>query len=305
MWQSLWMIASTFFYAAYGVCLKFAGVEGLSAWEILFYRSVFGTVVFFVLMHRAGVVLGTHRAAAHAVRSIAGVCAIAAGIYSISHLNIGLAMTLNFTAPLFLGTFVVVYSLLHHARINWGLMGSLVLGFAGVVVLLGPTIAPEEYFSAAIGLTAGMCTALATGFVRRLGSYHEPDSRIIFYLMLAGTVVGIVAVSFTGGFAAWNGKSALLILGFSVCSTLSQLTLTRAFSHGNMVFTGALQYSVILFSALLGFLFFDESITVLTVVGMVIIVVSGLCASWFTKKEQAHHKKAHEERHAPRKVSEP
>ncbi len=285
--QSLWMVASAVFYALYGMSLKYAGALGVGAWEVLFYRSFFGLVVFFILMHRSGIVLSTTHGAAHLVRSVAGTGAIAAGIYSISHLNLGLAMTLNYTAPLFLGTFVVLYSLAHHARINWGLMGSLALGFAGVIVLLGPTIGPSEYAAAAVGLGAGLCTALATGFVKRLGNYHEPDARIIFYLMLAGSVVGIVAVAFSGGFSAVTGEMALWILAFCVCSTLGQLLLTRAFSHGNMVLAGALQYSVILFSTILGVWVFDDTVTAAASLGMVLIVVSGLAASWFTKREGA------------------
>ena len=185
--QSLWMVVAAVFYAVYGVCIKFASLEGIGAWEVLFYRSFFGLVVFFIMMHREGTSMRTQHPWAHAVRSLAGVAAIVAGIYSLSHLNLGLAMTLNYTAPLFLGTFVVIWSLLHHSHINWGLMASLAAGFAGVVILLGPTIGPDEYFAAGVGIAAGGFTALATGFVKRLGSYHEPLSRIIFFLMLAGS----------------------------------------------------------------------------------------------------------------------
>ena len=53
-----------------------------------------------------------------------------------------------------------------------------------------------------------------------------------------------------------------------------------------MVLTGALQYSVILFSSILGVVVFGETVTAAIVTGMVIIVVAGLSASWFTKREQ-------------------
>ena len=52
-----------------------------------------------------------------------------------------------------------------------------------------------------------------------------------------------------------------------------------------MVLAGALQYSVILFSTLLGVWVLGDEVTLVAAVGMVIIVVSGLAASWFTKKE--------------------
>ena len=284
--QSLWMVVAAVFYAFYGVFIKWAGELGVGSWQVLFYRSFFGLVLFYIMMRSKGVAPGTRHPASHAVRSIAGTGAIIAGIYSISHLNLGLAMTLNYTAPLFLGVFVVGYSLMHHARINWGLMLSLVTGFIGVLVLLGPTIGPHEYFAAGVGLTAGLCTAVATGFVKRLGMYREPEPRIIFYLMLAGTVCGAAGVVSMGGFTPWTLERFYWIAGLSICAALGQLTLTRAFSRGNMVLSGALQYSVILFSTVMGEIVFDEAVTLAVVAGMVIIVVSGFSASWFTKKEE-------------------
>lgn len=284
--QSLWMLVAALFYAVYGVCVKLAGAESIGAWEVLFYRSIAGLAVFAVMLQMKGISPATSHPWAHTIRSVAGVTAIAAGIYSIKHLNLGLATTLNYTAPLFLGAFVVIYSLLHHSRINWGLIGSLVLGFVGVVVLLGPTIGPEEYMPAAIGIGGGMCMALATGFVKRLGTWREPDVRIIFYLMLCGTVVGLVGTLAGSGFSSWTVMRVLWLSLLSVCAILGQFTLTRAFSHGNMVLTGALQYSVILFSSILGVVVFGETVTAAIVTGMVIIVVAGLSASWFTKREQ-------------------
>lgn len=283
--QSLWMLVSALFYAMYGTCIKFAGEAGVGSWQILFYRSIFGLILIFCYMRWKGITIQSHHPWDHAVRSIAGTVAIVAGIYSISHLNLGLAMTLNYTSPLFLGMFVVCNSLRKHARINWGLIASLVFGFIGVITLLGPTIQPHEYFAAGVGLLAGGGAALATGFVKRLGTFHEPEGRIMLYLMLAGTLCGTAAVSVTGGFSAWSSENFPWILGLCLCATFGQITLTMAFSRGNMVLSGALLYTIILFSTIVGEVVFHEAVTVTVVIGMIIIVVSGFSASWFTKKE--------------------
>lgn len=78
-------------------------------------------------------------------------------------------MTLNYTAPLFIGCFVLVYAARNKIPVNWKLLSMVLLGFAGVVVLLSPTISPSEYFAAAVGIGAGFFTAVATSFVKRLG----------------------------------------------------------------------------------------------------------------------------------------
>lgn len=128
------MVVAGVFYAFYGVFIKFAGECSISSWQILFYRSVFGMAFFYILMRSKGIRITTRHPVEHIIRSLAGTGAILAGIYSMIHLNLGLAMTLNFTAPLFLGVGVVSFSLFRHQSINWGLIASLVTGFLGVVI---------------------------------------------------------------------------------------------------------------------------------------------------------------------------
>ena len=79
-----------------------------------------------------------------------------------------------------------------HKGINWKLLSTLLLGFLGVVIMLSPTITPDEYFAAAVGLGAGFCTAVATTYVKRLGLMKEPELRILFYFVLIGTLSGLI-----------------------------------------------------------------------------------------------------------------
>lgn len=117
-------------------------------------------------MRFSGITLSTTHPWQHLIRSMCGTLSIICGIYSVSHLNIGLAMTLNYTSPLFVGAYILTTSLLHHARVNWGLMAMVLFGFIGVVIMLGPTIGPHEYYAAVVGLAAGFFTANATTFVK-------------------------------------------------------------------------------------------------------------------------------------------
>ena len=282
--QSLWMVVSALFFAFYAAFVKVANLEGIGAFEILFYRSSFGLIFFFFLMHARGIVITSKYPLHHTIRATIGTTSVLCGIYSISHLNIGLAMTLNYTTPLFIGLFAIVGALLAHRCINWKLIASLIFGFIGVITLLSPTISPEEYGAASIGLCAGLCTAIAASYVKKLGMLGEPEERILFYFVLVGTLAGFIGTLFTGGLSLPNLRGFGSIAGFMICSTLAQMCLTRAFSRGNIVLSGALQYTVILFSTLLGELVFGEPVSVSIVIGMIIIVISGVAASFFTRQ---------------------
>lgn len=284
--QSLWMVVAAFFFALYAVCIKFSSMEGIGSFEVLFYRSFFGLIIFYSMMRMQHITVHTAHPWDHFIRSFVGATAVMAGIYSISHLNVGLAMTLNYTSPLFIGCFTVGILISQHKGINWKLLSTLLLGFLGVVVMLSPTITPDEYFAAAVGIGAGFCTAVATTFVKRLGLMKEPELRILFYFVLIGTICGLTGTLFTGGFTMPTWTAAGAIAGFVVCSTCAQFFLTRAFSRGNLVLSGALQYTVILFSTLMGVFIFGDSVCAMVVIGMVMIVVAGILASIFTRQEK-------------------
>lgn len=284
--QSLWMVVAAFFFALYAICVKFSSVEGIGSFEVLFYRSFFGLVIFYAMMRYRHITVHTVHPADHLIRSFMGAGAVMAGIYSIAHLNVGLAMTLNYTSPLFIGCFTIGILLSKHKGINWKLLSTLLLGFMGVVVMLSPTITPDEYFAAVVGLGSGFCTAVATTYVKRLGLMKEPELRILFYLVLVGSLCGLIGTMFTGGFTMPTATAAIAIAGFAICSTCGQFFLTRAFSRGNLVLSGALQYTVILFSTIMGVFVFDDSVNLTIVAGMVMIVISGILASYFTRLEK-------------------
>ena len=42
------MVVAALFYAFYAVFVKYSGFEGIGSWEILFFRSIFGVVLFYV-----------------------------------------------------------------------------------------------------------------------------------------------------------------------------------------------------------------------------------------------------------------
>ena len=278
------MLTSSLLFAFYAAFIKLSSFSGIGPMEVLFYRSAMGVVVFWAMMRAQGMSIKTQYPIAHGLRSIIGTLAVLCGIYSIAHLNIGLAQTLNYTSPLFLGTFAVGIAIMKSQPINFKLLVALIAGFAGVVIMLGPTISPDEYIYAVVGLCSGVCVAGAVSYVKKLGSLGEPTPRIIFYFVLCGMVAGFIGTLAQGGFHMPQTQAWIYIIGFMVCSNLAQFCLTTAFSHGNLLLCGALQYTVVVFSTILGIVLFGNTVTTAVIVGMTLIVVASIAAGYFVKK---------------------
>ncbi|MDZ4122703.1 MAG: EamA family transporter, partial [Hydrogenophaga sp.] len=81
--QALWMVLASLFFATMGVCIKFASTH-FNSFEIVFYRGLVGVVFLIGLTRAKGVSLRTSLPMMDVWRSVVGVTALTAGLYSIA-----------------------------------------------------------------------------------------------------------------------------------------------------------------------------------------------------------------------------
>ena len=268
--SSLWMIAASFCFALMGTFIKIASAK-LAMGDIVFYRTAINFAVVAVLMRARGTGMSTTCLGLHVRRGVIGNLGLALGFYAITHLPLGTAVTLNYTTPIFLAIVSVV---LLRQRPSAALCLAVLIGFAGILVLLQPTLGPEQYIAALVGLGSGFVTALAYYNVGLLVRAGEPETRVVFYFSLIGTLASLAWLA-VEGFSALDWPTAFLVLGFSLSGTVGQLAMTRAYGRGSALITGAFSYTTIVFSSLFGLLFFDERLEWLGWTGIALVMCSG------------------------------
>ncbi|MFN3377559.1 MAG: DMT family transporter [Burkholderiaceae bacterium] len=287
--QALWMVLAAFLFASMGVCVKIASAH-FNAAELVFYRGLIGMAILWALSRSQHITLATRYPGMHAWRSLVGVASLGAWFYAIAHLPLATAMTLNYMSSVWIAAFLVGGALLawrpSAAAPRPVLQGPLVLtvltGFAGVVLMLRPSIEQNQMFAGLIGLMSGLTAAFAYMQVVALSRIGEPESRTVFYFALGSAVAGGGAMLFTG-LSAWPGWTALWLLPIGVLAAGGQLCMTRAYAsaktqRGTLVVAN-LQYSGIVFAALYSVLLFGDQIPPLGWLGMALIVGSGIVAT--------------------------
>ena len=272
------MVTASFLFATMGVCVKLASSD-YAAGEIVFYRGLTGALMMLALTRWHGGTLRTRVASMHFWRSLAGVTALSLWFYSIGKLPLATAMTLNYMSSVWMALFLVGGAVaLGSARIDGRLIGTVLLGFAGVAMILRPTIDEQQLWYGLIGLISGIVSATAYLQVTALGRAGEPEYRIVFYFSLGGIGAGAITLLLNGAHAhSWRGAALLLAVG--VLATLAQLMMTRAYSTGRTLVNASLQYLGIAFSFAYGVLLFDDRVTAMALGGMALIVTAGLCAT--------------------------
>ena len=283
--HALWMILAAVFFSSMAVCVKIASAWFNSA-ELVGYRGVLGMLFMWLLARSRGISLATRYPGMHAWRSLVGVVSLGAWFYSIAYLPLATAMTLNYMSSVWIAAFLVGGALLNwnparpeqHPLRQGPLVATVLAGFAGVVMMLRPTIEQNQAFAGIVGLLSGMTAAFAYMQVMALGKIGEPDTRTVFYFAVGSAVAGCASLTVTG-LSDWNWQHALWLIPVGVLASLGQLCMTRAYSHGATLVVANLQYSGIVFGAFYGVLLFGDRIPLIGWAGMGLIVASGIGAT--------------------------
>ncbi|MDP3651201.1 MAG: DMT family transporter [Rhodoferax sp.] len=282
--QALWMVLASFLFASMAVGIKFAS-NSFTTFELVFYRGLVSVVFMAVMVRARGVSLRTPIPMMHLWRSGIGVLSLGSWFYAIAHLPLATAMTLNYMSGVWVAAFLVGGTLLYgqaqDAQRQGPLLGTVILGFGGVVMTLRPTIDHDQLFAGVIGLLSGMGAALAYMQVTALGKAGEPEVRTVFYFSLGTAVVGSVGMLFTDitPWAAVRWQDAAWVIPIGVLASLGQWCMTRAYSKGATLVVASMQYSGIVFAVIYSLVLFGDHITPMGWLGIAVIVTSGILAT--------------------------
>ena len=278
--QSLWMIAASLLFACMGVCVKL-GAEQFAAAELVFWRGFIATLLLgsYVLVRRLP--LTTPHVRTHVVRGLAGFVSLVMYFYAISLIPLAAAVTLNYTSPLFLALLLVLWL---KEPVRRGFYGVLAAGFIGVIVLLQPTLARDQWLGAAFGLGSGIISSIAYLNVKRLGELGEPEWRTVFYFSALSALGGLPWLLAASPFHAIDLRGWLLLLGVGGFGVLAQLCMTAAYKRGKTLVSASLAYSTVVFSAAFGMLLWDETLPWSGWLGVILIVASGVLATALSRR---------------------
>jgi drug/metabolite transporter (DMT)-like permease len=279
---SSWMLVAGFLFAAMGVFVKL-GAEHFGPAEMALYRSLVTIVFAAVLLSLHKQIVRSDYLGMHLIRGIVGTISLIFYFYAITHLPLATAQTLNYTSPIFLAIATTV--VLGERPSPWMLV-AIVFGFVGVALLLQPNFDEGKEGAAMVGLFSGVLATWAYLSVRTLGRLGEPDGRVLFWFGVVASVMCAAWQLSTSTFHPIRWNNLWILAGVTICGTLAQLAMTRAYRTGKTLVVGALSYSSIVFATAATIVLWNDRLTPLEWAGMGIIILSGIIAMRVEKKEQ-------------------
>jgi len=187
---------------------------------------------------------------------------------AVIYLPLADVMTFYMAGPIYVAA---ISHFLLGERIGWRRWMAVAIGFIGVLVALRPSEAMLSWPSI-FGLVGSLSFALSMVLGRVLRS--TSDATLVTWQTLGCLVTGAVL-----SIGAWNAFDlqqllAMLLLGVVSCS--AHLMITRSLKLAPASVLAPLQYTLLLWAIVFGWLFFNDFPDNQTLVGAAIIVLSGL-----------------------------
>jgi len=266
------MLLAGVLFACMGVFVKL-GAAHFTHVELVFYRSFFGLLLVYAILRQQHIGIATRYWRPHLWRGLSGTVALALFFYCITALPLATAITLNYTAPLFL---TILTMLVFKDKFHLPLTIAIALGFCGVVLLLHPTLERDQLQTGLLGLISGFLAGVAYLNVKQLGMMGEPATRVVFYFSLVASLCSGAWMLLFGEVHTITPQGFALLLGLGITATLAQLAMTHAYRVGKTLVVGSMAYSTIIFASLFGMLLWNEVLTTSSWLGMAFIVASGV-----------------------------
>ncbi len=266
----LLMVLAMFFISIMAVGTKWVG-SSYPVLQIVFIRNIFVLVLVLCMVWRKGgidslVVQDRKGVALRTVFQFGAAYFIAT---TIIFLPLADAESLFFAAPLiiaFLSTHIL------GERVGWRRKCAIFCGFIGVIIMLRPTpdlIQPLAFF----GVAAAVFIALRDIWTRKLRE-GETANAIMFWSEL-----GVLIGSFPLALYFWQPlmTNDLAIMAFAgIFLGAAQFTMALAFMTAEAATVAPFRYTVIILTTLFGYLFFGDIPDIFVIVGVAIVIASGL-----------------------------
>lgn len=266
---ALWMTAAGVFFSSLTVLIRHSSGD-LHPFEIAFFRNLFGLAFILPWLLRAGIGgLRTRRFPLYMVRAGVGLAAMLCWFTAITMMPIAELTALSFTAPLFatIGA-VLIFGEKVRAR-RWA---AIIVGFAGAMIVLRPGVEAIN-LAAVLGLAASAFMGVSVLVIKSL-SRTEPANAVVLYMVLLLTPMSLIPALFVWSWPApelWFWLAAMGLAG-----TLGHMALVRSFRAADISAVLPFDFTRLIFTAILGYVFFAEEPDAWTWVGGAVIFAATL-----------------------------
>lgn len=242
--------------------------EGMHPFEIAFFRNLFGLIVFLPWLLRYGwAPFQTRQWGLHGLRALTNVVAMLLYFYALSITPLAEVASLGFVVPLFATVFAVIF-LRERVRIRrWS---ALFIGFGGAFIIIRPGFEAVDNGSIMVLVSAALWAISL--IVIKVMARRDSAVTIAAIAALLLTPASLIPALFVWQWP--SGEQLLWLAAIGAAGTVAQISIAESFRLADSSAVMPLDFTKLIWAALIGYLFFAEVPDIWTWTGGFIIFAS-------------------------------
>jgi drug/metabolite transporter (DMT)-like permease len=261
----------------------FPGLQKYPGHELVLFRSIISFAIsLYIIKRRKLSVLGNNRKWL-LIRGFSGMIALTIFFYTIHHLPLAIASTVQYLAPIFTVIFAMLILKERVAKLQWLFI---VIAFIGVALIgLNNLFSADKYVGIdytwfGLGIISSAFSGIAYTAIIRLKATDSPINIVLYFPMLS---IPIMSFWCLFEFTFPTGIEWLFLLLLGIFTQIAQVLLTKALHEESAAIITPFQYLGAVYAAVLGYFIFDERLSWIVYAGIALIL-TGIIANALLKK---------------------
>ena len=262
----------------------------VSLYEVYLIRTLvsFGLILFFLILKKKPIVFKTQYPLLTFCRVILFFFGFSSFYISLSVLPLGFATALFFVTPFLITIFAYFFLKEKIGPRRWS---AVIVGFIGVYIILNPDFSNFNYLSL-LPILCALCYSLSMIIIKKTSDKDSVYTQTFTFYF--GAIIFSIIFYFIIGDGQFNTSNhpasqfifrewfvdlksnILFMVSTGITATIAFLLLFTAYSIASPAVVSPFEYSILLWSPLIGWIYFNEIPSLNTVIGILIIVSSGI-----------------------------
>ncbi len=274
------MLISTLCFTFMQGLIKYLPQDRIPTIEQTFFRSFVTAVFCLFFMLKNDITFAIKNVKLIMIRSVVGSISMFSFFYILPRMPLGSSVTIKYLSPVFTALFAGALLKERIKPLQWVYI---LMAFMGVLLLKG-----FDNRIALVDLGIGLISAVTGGLLyiilRKIGDDDHPFV-VVFYFMLIASVLS--AVFMIPYWVTPNFSDSLVFLGVGFFGFVAQIYMTKAFQQKDDAnYLAQFKYLEAAYAIILGFLWFGETYTVLSFMGIIVIFISLILTVRLKSKEK-------------------
>ena len=285
----IYILIAMALFSVHDAILKYI-FEKTSLYEIFFARTLIAALLSggFLLITKQRISLITHYPFLSIIRVVLHFLAFSFYFVSLTYLTLAVATALYFSTPFFMSIFARIFLKEHIGYKRWL---SIFFGFVGVYIILNPNFNDFDY-KTLLPLLCALFYSLSMTITKITSDKDDTYTQLFYFYLITILLCSFLFLILGSGqfdnfsdptvkfiFREWFSHinhTWKFILVIGVLSTIAFTCVFKAYSSYSTSVTSIFEYSLIVWSIVIGIFLFNDIPTLRTIIGCIIIILAGM-----------------------------